>query len=74
MSIILNNNQIQDILPANINTTQLRVFTPCIRDIQDKSKDVPLMENTGGIEDNDKSEKFSRWLRSYLLNLQEQRN
>ena len=64
---VINNNQIQNILPANINTTKLGIITPLTQDIQDKNENVPLIKSTGGIEDNDKSMNFFKKVKKLFV-------
>ena len=68
MLIIVNSNQIQDNLAASINNTQLGIITLLTHDIQNKNEDVLLIESSRGIEGNDKSVNFWRFLTRYLWN------
>ena len=41
----VDNNQIEEILPTTINTSQLGIIMPLMRNIQDRNENLLLMES-----------------------------
>ena len=41
----VDNNQIEDILPTTINTSQLGIIMPLMRNIQNRNENLLLMES-----------------------------
>ena len=61
-------------MAANIKTTQLGVSMSLTLDIQDKNEDVPLMESTRGIEENDYSVNFFKIVKKLFMKSARKKN